>query len=244
MLIQIRLSISRTGKGLLETDQGWRVTVNAPESPPSPPPPHGKRSDRGALGARKRYRDDERAAFPPKVQSFNFALLVIDAAKRLGRILDSLRDLWVQSQNAPNFCNRRRQCTWCSLRPTLPCLRVYQSWVLVLSRQFLNHCVTSGYSLKMHRTYTVEDDNAHDVHSDLLCHVYISLGCWYFLALLYPTAEEQWLSSVDFIAFMSLTCWPFFRLFYKPGIQICIRVLFKLRIMLQRHKQLRWFLGL
>jgi len=38
----------------------------------------------------------------------------------------------------------------------------------------------------------------------------ISLECWYFLALLYLTAEEQWLSSVYFTAFMSLTCWPFF----------------------------------
>lgn len=33
LLIQIELLISGTGKGLLETDQGWRVTVNAPESP-------------------------------------------------------------------------------------------------------------------------------------------------------------------------------------------------------------------
>ena len=86
-MIQIELSISGTRKGLLETDQGWRVTVNTPKSP------HGKRSDRTAPGARKRYRDDERAAFPPKVQSFTFTLLVIDAAKLSGRILDSLRDL-------------------------------------------------------------------------------------------------------------------------------------------------------
>jgi len=53
----------------------------------------GKRSDRRAPGARKHYHDDERAAFPTKVQSFTFALLVIDASKRSGRILDSLRDL-------------------------------------------------------------------------------------------------------------------------------------------------------
>jgi hypothetical protein len=58
----------------------------------------------------------------------------------------------------------------------------------------------------MHQTSTVEDNIAHDVHFDLLCYAYISLGCWYFLALLYLTAEEQWLSSVDFVAFMSLTC--------------------------------------
>lgn len=40
------------------------------------PPPNGKRSDRRAPSARKRYHDDERAAFPPKVQSFTFAFLV------------------------------------------------------------------------------------------------------------------------------------------------------------------------
>jgi hypothetical protein len=58
----------------------------------------------------------------------------------------------------------------------------------------------------MHQTSTVEDNNAHDVHFDPLCNACISLQCWYFLALLYITEEEQWLSSVDVIAFMSLTC--------------------------------------
>lgn len=74
------------------------------------PRPHGKR-DRRAPGARKRCCDDECAAFPPKAQSFTFALLVIDAAKRSGRILHSLRDLQVQSQNAPNLYSRKQQCT-------------------------------------------------------------------------------------------------------------------------------------
>lgn len=60
LLIQIVFSISGTGEGVLETDQGWRVPVNAPESPH----PRGKRSDRRAPGARKHYHDDERAACP------------------------------------------------------------------------------------------------------------------------------------------------------------------------------------
>jgi hypothetical protein len=75
------------------------------------PRPHGKLSDRRAPGARKRCRDDECAAFPPKVQTFTFALLVIDAAKRSGRILDLLRDLQVRPQNAPNLYSRKQQCT-------------------------------------------------------------------------------------------------------------------------------------